>query len=102
MASRSIVAGTDGSESAELAIDRAAELGKALDAPVEVVSAYAQTSAGERTVAASGVAVVQRSDTARAQTAETIVAKSRERLEALGIRVRTHVCAMEAAHSGWA
>jgi nucleotide-binding universal stress UspA family protein len=92
MASDPIVAGTDGSASAELAVDRAGELGKALNACVHVVSAYSSTSAGERMAAVGGIAVVETSDTERAQVAETIVAKSRERLEARGITVRTHVC----------
>lgn len=86
-----IVAGTDGSASADIAVDRAGELGKALDACVHVVSAYPSSSAGERMAAAGGVVVAERSETQQARRAETIVAKSRERLEAGGIDVRTHV-----------
>jgi nucleotide-binding universal stress UspA family protein len=99
MSSDPIVAGTDGSASAELAVDRAGELAKALDACVHVVSAYSSTSPGDWMAAAGGIAVAEWSDTARAQDAETILAKSRERLEASGIRVRTHVCACEPAQA---
>lgn len=91
MSSDPIVAGTDGSASAELAVDRAGELGIALDACVHVVSAYSMTSVGESMAAAGGVPVVMRSDTERAAVAETIVARSCERLEARGISARTRI-----------
>lgn len=94
-----IVAGTDGSTSAELAVDRAGELGSALDACVHVVSAYPSVSAGEWMAAAGGVAVVERSDPERAQIAETIVANSRDRLTARGVNVRTHVCCADPAQA---
>lgn len=99
MSSDPIVAGTDGSTSAELAVDRAGELAKALGACVHVVSAYPSTSAGERMAAAGGIAVVERSDTERAEVAETIVARSRERLTAHGISARTHVCCADPAQA---
>ena len=92
MSSDPIVVGTDGSASAELAVDRAGELGQALDACVCVVSAYSSTPDGERAAPAGGTAVAERSGTERA---ETIVAKSRERLDGLGISVRTQTCSSD-------
>ena len=58
-----IVAGTDGSPSTELAVQRAGELARALDAPVHLVTVLTSASPG---------------------VAEKVVADSRERLEALG------------------
>jgi nucleotide-binding universal stress UspA family protein len=66
-----IVAGTDGSENAELAVDRAGELANALDASVHVVTVLAAA-------AAPGAA-------------DKIVADSRERLETRGVTVQTHI-----------
>jgi nucleotide-binding universal stress UspA family protein len=71
MSSDPIVAGTDGSASAERAIDRAGELAHALDAPVHVVTVLAAASA--------------------VGTADKVVADSRERLETRGVKVQTHV-----------
>jgi nucleotide-binding universal stress UspA family protein len=71
MSSDPIVAGTDGSASAELAVDRAGELARALGAPVHVVTVLAAASA--------------------TGAADKIVADSRERLETRGVTVQTHV-----------
>jgi nucleotide-binding universal stress UspA family protein len=71
MSSDPIVAGTDGSASAGLAIDRAGELARALDAPVHIVTVLASASD-------PGVA-------------EKVVADSHERLEARGVTVQTHI-----------
>lgn len=67
-----IVVGTDGSASAELAVDRAGELAKALDAVLHVV-AVRETAK----VAVTGL--------------EEAVAGSRERLEYKGVTVQTHL-----------
>src|SRR5438477_7001209 len=71
MSSDRIVAGTDGSASAELGVDRAGELAEALNAPVHLVTVLASASAPG--------------------AAEKVVAASRERLEARGVKVQTHV-----------
>lgn len=65
-----IVAGTDGSPSAELAVQRAGELARALDAPVHLVTVLTSASPG---------------------VAEKVVADSCERLEARGVKVQTHI-----------
>ena len=66
-----IVAGTEGSASAELAVDRAGELARALDVSVHIVTVLA---------AATDPGV-----------AKKVVADSRERLETVGIKVQTHI-----------
>jgi nucleotide-binding universal stress UspA family protein len=81
MSSDPIVVGTDGSASAEVAVDRAGQLAKALDAALHVVTVLESASAPEREAAA----------------AEKVVADSSERLAARGARVQTHVRAGSAS-----
>lgn len=76
MSSNPIVAGTDGSDRAELAVDKAGELAKALGAPVYVVCVPGAL------VAAQWPARV---------SAQEVVAKSAERLRSRGINVETHL-----------
>lgn len=73
-----IVVGTDGSARAEVAVDRAGELAKALDVPVHLVAV--------RETAKTAAPVV-----------EEALAGSCERLESRGVEVRTHVRAGSAA-----
>lgn len=95
-----IVAGTNGSATAEFAVDRAGELADALKVPVHVVSVHASSSDGERAAGAGGVSVSDQSGVDDAQTAaEEIVARARERLEPRGLLVHTHVCAGDPAQS---
>ncbi len=75
MSSDPIVVGTDGSASAELAVDRAAELAKTLGVPLHIVMVL--ESAGDPKRAAA--------------LAEKAVADSSERLEARGVTVQTHL-----------
>jgi nucleotide-binding universal stress UspA family protein len=76
MSTGPIVAGTDGSATARLAVDKAAELAQALDAPVHVVCVPG---------AIVGYEWPQRI------TAQEIVAKVAERLRGQGITVETHL-----------
>ena len=95
-----IVAGTDGSASAQLAVDRAGELALALGAPIHIVSAFPSTSPGAWLAAAGGVAPVELATPEQEQTrAEEIVTRARDRLEGRGISVRTHVCSGEPAEA---
>lgn len=96
-----IIVGTDGSASAQLAVDRAGELAQALGASVHVVSAYAPTLAGAWMAAAGGVAVPElATEAAQAQArAEQIVARARDHLEGRGISVRTHICSSDPAEA---
>lgn len=75
MSSDPIVVGTDGSASAELAVDRAAELAKALGVPLHVVMVLESAGDPKRAAAA----------------AEKALADSSERLEARGVTVQTHL-----------
>jgi nucleotide-binding universal stress UspA family protein len=78
MSSDPIVVGTDGSARAERAVDRAGELAKALDALLHIVAV--------RETAETAAAVVQEA-----------LAGSRDRLEARGVKVQTHLLAGSAA-----
>src|SRR5947209_8671655 len=92
MSSDPIVAGTDGSATAERAVDRAAELARALGARVHVVTAYS-TSSGAWMAAASGIApAVADDEDARRQAAQEIVDRTGARLNRQGIGVTTHAC----------
>lgn len=100
MSNDPIVAGTDGSASAELAVDRAGELADALGVAVHVVSSYAPTSAGAWMAAAGGVAVAEMVTDEQAQaSAAEIVARAHDRLEGRGLTVLTHVCSGEPAQA---
>lgn len=100
MSTDPIVAGTDGSAPAELAVDKAAELAGALGVAVHVVTSYASTSASSWMAAAGGVAVAEMITDEQAQArAEEIVRHTRDRLEGRGIRVQTHVCSGEPAEA---
>lgn len=71
-----IVAGTDGEPRAELAVDKAGELGQALGAPVHVVCV---------------ASAIYGQDWPAAITAERVVDAAAKRLRARGITVQTHV-----------
>jgi nucleotide-binding universal stress UspA family protein len=91
MSSDPIVAGTDGSAGAELAVDRAGELAQALGASVHVVAVLASASPPERAAAGGGVATAERGAIEQTQAGAKLVANSRDRLEARGVNVQTHV-----------
>jgi nucleotide-binding universal stress UspA family protein len=93
MATQSIVTGTDGSPSAEQAVDRAGRLALALEATVHVVNCYKDVPTTSWMAAANGFAVTEpfsRED-AKAE-AEQIVERSRRRLSLTGVKVKAHVC----------
>ncbi|MFL5862848.1 MAG: universal stress protein [Solirubrobacteraceae bacterium] len=96
MSSDPIVVGTDGSATAELAVDRAAELARVLGARVHVVTAYSFGSSGTWIGAGMGMPVVA-DDESWQQPAQEIVDKTSARLEGQGIQVVTHVCEGEPA-----
>jgi nucleotide-binding universal stress UspA family protein len=97
MSSDPIVAGTDGSATAEVAVDKAAELAQALGARVHVVTAYSSASSdGWMASAAMAVPVVVDDGSAR-QAAEEIVDRTSARLRERGLQVAGHVCQGEPA-----
>ncbi len=76
MSGNPIVAGTDGSPTAKLAMDRAGELAKALGAPVHVVCVPSALEAHEWPARIS---------------AQQIVAEASDRLQSQGVEVKTHL-----------
>jgi nucleotide-binding universal stress UspA family protein len=95
-----IVVGTDGSPSAERAVDRAAELARALGVPLHIVNSYSVASSAGWMAAAGGIAAGEvYSDDAARGAAEEIVTRSRQRLAELGIDVHTHACDIEPAEA---
>ena len=97
MSNGPIVAGTDGSATAEVAVDTAGELARALGVQVHVVTAYSSGSLGASMAAAAGMPVpVQDDDNAR-QAAQEIVDRASVRLKRQGVQVATHVCPGEPA-----
>jgi nucleotide-binding universal stress UspA family protein len=93
----SIVVGTDGSQTAERAVEKAGELAQALGAEVHVVISC-RTPSSVWMAAAGGVAIadVEADEQVRAR-AEEIVARAKARLGQLGVEARTHVCQGEPA-----
>jgi nucleotide-binding universal stress UspA family protein len=99
MSSEPIVAGTDGSPTAELAVEKAAELARALGAELHLVSCHKNSSSGALMAAASGVPVPLDPDHDAAARSEAILARTRERLAAAGVRARIHVCSGDPAQA---
>ena len=91
MSSDPIVAGTDGSASAELAVDKAAELARALGARVHLVSAYSSVSSGAWMGAAAMTVPGVVDDGHARRAAQEIVDRTSARLKRDGIDVTTHV-----------
>jgi nucleotide-binding universal stress UspA family protein len=93
MSADPIVVGTDGSSTAERAVDTAGQLAAALDATVHVVMSYRAVSASAGPAACAGVWVdpLATSEASRAR-AESAVAAAQDRLEGLGVKVWSHVC----------
>jgi nucleotide-binding universal stress UspA family protein len=95
-----IVVGTDGSSTAERAVNKAGELARDLQATLHVVSSYVSTSVGALMAASGGIAVAELVTAEQAQArAEAILERDRKRLAAEGVSVRTHVCSGEAAQA---
>lgn len=93
MSSDPIVVGTDGTATAELAVDRAAELARALGARLHVVTAYSSNSSGTWMAGAAGIAVIDAPDHESARrAAQQIVDHTSARLKTEDVQVATHVC----------
>jgi nucleotide-binding universal stress UspA family protein len=97
MSSDPIVAGTDGSATAERAVDKAVELAQALGAKVHLVSAYSSVSSGARMAAAAMTVPGVVDDGHARRAAQEIVDRTSARLERQGVRIATHVCDGEPA-----
>jgi nucleotide-binding universal stress UspA family protein len=89
---RPIVVGTDGSERAERAVDRAGELAKSLGVKVHVVSSFSNGSDGQLTPAARGVATQPIHEEPDDRTrARHYVDRAQQLLAAAGVESETHV-----------
>jgi nucleotide-binding universal stress UspA family protein len=98
MAAQPIVVGTDGSPSADIAVEKAGELALALGAPVHIVTSYAPTSAWM--AATGGIAVAELVSVEAANgLAEQVVARAGVRLANAGVEVHSHVCSGEPAQA---
>ena len=98
MSGEPIVVGTDGSTTAEAAVDKAAELAEALGCPLHLVSAYTPTTAWMPATGGIAMAEVVSTESALA-VAEQAVDHCRSRLADRELEVQTHVCCGEPAHS---
>ena len=103
MSSEPIVVGTDGSQTAQRAVEEAAELARSLGAKVHIVNSYKPSSGSTGwAVAAGGVAVPglagtedERIRTERERDrvkAEQIVGRARDDLVRSGVDANSHVC----------
>ena len=87
--SRSLVVGTDGSERAEHAVERAGEIANALGATVHVVSGYSEQSSPVM-VAPRLITPAHEEDESRTR-AQNYVDRAQRRLADLGVESQTHV-----------
>jgi nucleotide-binding universal stress UspA family protein len=100
---KSIVVGTDFSESADQAVRHAAELAKAFGAKLHIVTAFkpamtASIAASSlEAMAAGGAEFLQEADSAIANEVESTLRDLEEKLSADGVRAQTHGAAGEPA-----
>jgi nucleotide-binding universal stress UspA family protein len=98
MGYETIVVGTDGSATAERALEQAGELAQALGATVHVVNCCKTPSGGALLAAAGGMAVADvASDAEVRKFAGEIVTRARNRLRQLGVKAQGHVCSGDPA-----
>jgi nucleotide-binding universal stress UspA family protein len=90
-----IIAGTDGSQTAERALDRAAQIASAIGATLHIVTSY--SNSGAWMAAAAGVPVAATPDHEARDEADAMVSRAAQRFAGAGIEVRTHVCSGDAA-----
>jgi nucleotide-binding universal stress UspA family protein len=100
MAVEPIVVGTDGSATADKAVDKAGELAAALGAPLHVVMSYKVLSGGASLAAAGGMVIdpVAANEGTNSHC-ESVVSRTADRLRDAGVTVTERVCAGEAADS---
>jgi len=95
---RSIVVGTDGSERAERAVDRAGELGHSLGVKVHVVSSYSIGSGAVPMAGrARGLSEADFTEEVNRTHAEQCVDHAQQRLERFGVESEGHVRLAEPA-----
>ena len=88
-----IVVGTDGSDTAKVAVERAAALAKLLDARLELVSGYR----GDKALAMSGATFAGDFGEEARKAADFCLEEAAETLRADGLEVNTHCLERDAA-----
>jgi nucleotide-binding universal stress UspA family protein len=100
MSGEPIVVGTDGSSTADRAVDKAGELAAALGAPLHVVMSYKSITSSASLAIAGGIVVDPAVASEGASShAESVVARAADRLDGLGLEVSPRVCAGDPADS---
>jgi nucleotide-binding universal stress UspA family protein len=99
MAPDPIIAGTDGSPTAEQAVARAVEIAKALGAPLHIVSGYHPPNGAWMAAAGGMPAGELMADGAGRERADEIVTRAKRRAAALGVQATTHVCTGDPAQA---
>jgi nucleotide-binding universal stress UspA family protein len=101
MADQPIVVGTDGSDTAGKAVDKAGELAAALGVPLHVVMSYKLVTTSASLAAAGGGVSIDPvfTNEGASSHAESVVARAADRLRDAGVSVTQRVCAGEAADS---
>jgi nucleotide-binding universal stress UspA family protein len=96
-----LVVGTDGSDTAERAVDKAGELAKALGAAVHVVSAYSSSTSGAWMAATAGVALASEmvTETHPRELAQECAERGCRRLAAVGVEAYPHVSSADPAEA---
>jgi nucleotide-binding universal stress UspA family protein len=92
-----IVVGTDGSPGATRAVSRAAEIAKALDAPLHVVTCFSSVPTGAIASASLGMGTVAADDPAAEPHAAEVVSRAASTIDQTGVVIETHICEGEAA-----
>jgi len=89
--SGSIVIGTDGSDRAERALDRAGELARLLRVKLHIVGCYGKTSDSVGPAAARGVAIAGNDPDGARMSAQHAVDRAQQRLAEVGVESETHI-----------
>jgi nucleotide-binding universal stress UspA family protein len=93
-----IVVGTDGSVTADRAVDKAGELAAALGAPLHLIMSYRTGTSSTALALAGGIAVDPVTADAEIRShAEGVVARATDRLEGIGLKVTNEVWAGDPA-----
>ena len=88
-----IVVGTDGSATADRALQRAGEIAAALGAPLHLVTSYKPSSNGARMAAAGGIVIDPNITEEDGRVwAEQVLTRARLQVEGLGVTIETHAC----------
>jgi len=86
-----IVVGTDGSATAQRAVERAAAIAQALSAPIEIVTSY-RSALGGWVASQGGLAIAVPTEEEIRAEAEVVLQRAQRSLAGRGLTVGTHLC----------